>query len=133
MTKKFNTIALGYFNSRGDLVAWSSDTFGTPSKYPKTYEDRTEMRTRLLNRVKNIKTSVHDRTENFAKFLNEHNQVASALIRATNETNTKFFIENDIVEGKIVELELNTDYSGEDYNPKWAAVVDCVDNKKYSY
>lgn len=135
MANKFNTIALGYFNSKGELVAWSSDTFGTPYKYPKTYEDREEMRTRLLNKVKDIKTSVHDRTENFAKFLDEHNQVAGALVRASNESNTKFFAENDIVEGKIVELELVTNYNGRgnDYSPKWDAVVECIDNEKYSY
>lgn len=83
--------------------------------------------------MKKIKTSVHDRTENFAKFLDEHNQVAGALVRASNDSNTKFFEENDVVEGKVVELELVTDYLGDTYSPKWDAVVDCIDNKKYSY
>lgn len=132
MKNKFNTIALGYFNSKGELVAWSSDTFGTPSQYPKTYEDREEMRERLLKRVKDL-SNVHENTENFAKFLGNHNQVASVLVRASNECNTKFFKENDVVSGKIVELELVTNYSGETYTPKWDEVKECIDNKKYSY
>ena len=133
MAKEFNTIALGYFNSKGELVAWSSDTFGSPSAYPKTYEDREEMRNRLLDRCKDIQTTVHDNSEQLAELLDNYNQIAGDLVRASNKSNTKFFKENDIVEGKIVELEIVTDYSSSDYKPKWVDVVTCVDTKKYHY
>lgn len=55
MAKQFNTIALGYFNSKGDLVAWSSDSFGSPYKYPKTYKDSKDTREMLLKKVEKNK------------------------------------------------------------------------------
>ena len=132
MATKFNTVALAYFNSKNELVAWSSDSFGSPYKYPKTYQDTEEVRERLLNRVKDL-NKVHENTKGFADFLEHHNTVASVLVRASNERNTKFFTENDVVCGKIVELDLVSDYSRDNYSPKWDEVVECVDNKKYSY
>jgi hypothetical protein len=123
--EKFNTIALAYLNSKGDIVKWSSDTFGTPYHYPKKYNDSEENRTMLSNKVKDspaFNTAV-------VRVLDNHNTDASALVQSSLAHSEKIFKENDIVSWKIVNLHLITDYK--ENLPKWEDVKDCIDNKKY--
>lgn len=50
MDRKFNTIALAYTNETNAIIAWSSDIFGSPGKYPKTYTDNKKNRNMLVEK-----------------------------------------------------------------------------------
>ena len=124
---EFNTVALAYTNDLGEVVAWSSDTFGTSDKYPKTYKDSEDTREMLSRKFKNRK----ELAGKTAEFLSEKNSFAGALMSASLEADNKFFDENKITGFSLVALDLYTDYSRGVDLPKWDQVKDCVDNKKY--
>ncbi len=124
---EYNTLALAYTNDKGEVVAWSSDTFGTSDKYPKTYLDSERNREMLSRKGKNRE----EFSRKTADLLSGYNTFAGALMSASIEADNKFFAENKITGSALATLELYTDYSRGVDLPKWEQVVDCVDNKKY--
>lgn len=124
---EYNTLALAYTNDSGEVVAWSSDTFGTADKYPKTYKDTEDVRRMLSNKLK-TKDEFARKT---ADFLSQVSTVGGALMSASLESNKKFFEDKGITGSALVSLDLYTEYSRNSYLPKWEDVVDCVNNKKY--
>lgn len=127
--KEFNTVALGYFNSKGELVAWSSDTFGSPSEYPKTYTDSDKTRAMLNKKFTGINEATA--TEDLSKFLENHNGFAAELVKVTSSSYQKFFVENDVVEAKVMKLDLVEEYVDKKFYPTWAQVKECVDEGNF--
>jgi hypothetical protein len=126
MTTNFNTLALAYTNDKGELVAWSADTFGSPREYPKTYRDTPETRamlSRKLNTRKPFGTLAH-------KLISEANAGAGAIMEASLSGDDKFFAEN-VTGYVLVTLDLVTDYTRGVDLPKWEDVESCVNNKQY--
>lgn len=128
--KEFNTVALGYFNSKGELVSWSSDTFGSPSQYPKTYQDSKETREMLLKKF----TSVEDRKKKsteFATTIGYAHEAAGRIVEVSERSENSYFEEQDIVEAKVLALDLVTSYELNAYTPKWEDVKNCVDSGNF--
>ena len=130
MENKFNTIALGYFNSKGTLVAWSSDTFGSPSSYPKVYTDSEKYRDMLKKKF----TSVEDREKqgkDLVKTIGYNNEAAGEIIEVYERSNNKYFVEQDIIEAKVMLLDLVSYDTRKTSYPKWVDVKNCVDEGKF--
>lgn len=124
---EFNTLALAYTNDNGEVVAWSADTFGSPRKYPKTYQDSEKTREMLSKKFE-------ERVE-FARkaglFVSTQNAAGGALMSASLERDTDLFDELGVTGFALAELDLHTDYKKDLDSPKWHEVTECVDNKKY--
>ena len=123
---EYNTVALAYTNDEGEVVAWSSDTFGTSDKYPKTYHDSERNREMLSKKGK----SREEFARKTADLLSGYNTFAGALMEASLKADNEFFKENKVTGSMLVALDLYTDYY-RGVLPKWEQVVECVDNKKY--
>jgi len=126
MTTNFNTLALAYTNDKGELVAWSADTFGSPRSYPKTYKDSPETREMLSRKLSTRKNFA----DGASKIMSEVNPGAGALMKASLSGDDKFFEEN-VTGYVLVALDLVTNYDRNVDTPKWDEVQDCVDNKQY--
>lgn len=125
--ENFNTVALAYTNENGEVVAWSADTFGSPRKYPKTYQDSEKTREMLSKKL-------GDREEfgrKAAKVVSDNNLVAGALMSASLERDRELFVEKGVTGFALFALDLHTDYMRDLDLPKWKDVVECVDNKRY--
>jgi len=123
--RDFNTIALAYTNDAGEVVAWSSDTFGSPSKYPKTFKDN-EHNVEMLSKKFNSKNEF---LQKFTEVVKTANSFAGMLIESSNKSNETFFTKNGVTGTKLFKLDLLTDYK--EGHPKWEDVVKVVDEKKY--
>lgn len=121
----YNTLALAYTNEHGEVVAWSSDTFGSPSKYPKTYKDNEHNRTMLTKKFESKNEFLHKVTD----LVGKHNSFAGALMESSAKCNEEFFTKNGVTETKLFRLDVLTDYK--DGYPKWEEVVRAVDEKNY--
>ena len=126
MTTKFNTLALAYTNDKGELVAWSADTFGSPREYPKTYKDSPETREMLSKKL----GTRQDFGKTASKVIRDANTAAGVLMTASLSGDNKFFDEN-VTGYVLVTLDLVTDYDRNVDTPKWNEVQSCVDNKQY--
>lgn len=124
---EFNTVALAYTNENGEVVAWSADTFGSPRKYPKTYQDSEKTREMLSKKLGDRE----EFTTKAANFVSTQNSVGGALMSAGFESDKKLFVELGVTGFALFTLELHTDYKRDLDSPKWAQVVECVDNHKY--
>jgi hypothetical protein len=124
---KFNTVALAYTNENGDVVAWSADTFGSPRKYPKTYQDSEKTREMLSKKL-------GDREEfgrKAANVVSNYNSVGGALMSASLKRDNNLFVELGVTGFALYELDLVTNYKRGVDLPKWKDVEQCVDNKRY--
>lgn len=126
MTTKFNTLALAYTNDKGELVAWSADTFGSPREYPKTYRDCPETREMLSRKLSTRKSFA----EKVLNVISGANAGAGALMGTSLSGDDKFFDEN-VTGYVLVTLDLVTDYTRGVDLPKWEDVEACVNNKQY--
>jgi hypothetical protein len=126
MTTNFNTLALAYTNDKGELVAWSADTFGSPRSYPKTYKDSPEIREMLSRKLSTRKNFA----DGASKIMSKVNPGAGALMKASFSGDDKFFAEN-VTGYVLVTLDLVTDYTRGVDLPKWEDVEACVNNKQY--
>ena len=123
----FNTVALAYTNDKGEVVAWSADTFGSPRKYPKTYQDCDETRLMLSKKFK----SREGFGEKAANKIGELNSVGGAIMSASLNADKDLFSKLGVTGSVLVKLDLVTNYARGVDLPKWKDVEDCVDNKKY--
>lgn len=124
---EFNTLALAYTNDNGEVVAWSADTFGSPRKYPKTYQDSEKTREMLSKKFEERR----EFGRKTANFVSTQNSAGGALMSASLERDTDLFDELGVTGFALAELDLHTDYKKDLDSPKWHEVTECVDNKKY--
>ena len=123
---EFNTLALAYTNDKGEVVAWSADTFGSPRKYPKTYQDSEKIREMLSKKFKDRE----DFGRKTASFLSTQNSAGGSIMSASLDADKDVFTEKGVTKSVLVTLDLHTD-NKRNLFPKWEQVKDCVDNKKY--
>ena len=102
----FNTVALAYTNENGEVVAWSADTFGSPRKYPKTYQDSEQTREMLSKKFKSREAF----DKKAANVIGELNSVGGVIMSASLNADNDLFSELGVTGSVLVCLDLVTDY-----------------------
>jgi hypothetical protein len=122
----FNTIALAYVDKDDNVVAWSSDTFGTPSKYPKTYMESEKNFTMLSKKFEQLMGR-----KDFTS-LKKVNPVANDILDFGTKKSKEYLEYHGVVGSRVARLDLVTNYERGNYSPTWDQVTKCVDNGNFS-